>query len=72
VIYEIHLHRTYRQPALFFTLHDLPVGEKVNDLDSVFRYLVPEDRKDELRSITPSGALSLAVSLSWLLHLAEI
>jgi len=59
VVYEIHLHQTYQQPALFFTLHDLPMGEQVNDIDSVFRYLVPEDRKDELRGITPLGALSL-------------
>lgn len=63
MVYEIYLHRTYQQPVLFFTLHDLPVGEQVNDIDSVFRYLVPENRKVELRSVTPLGALSLSVSL---------
>jgi ubiquitin-like-conjugating enzyme ATG10 len=62
VTYEIHLHPTYRMPTLWFTLHDLPNGDATFDLDSVFRYLVPEDQKPRLREAGITGGISAAVS----------
>jgi len=62
VTYEIHLHPTYQMPTLWFTLHDLPNGESPFDLDSVYRYLVPEQYKSQLRSVGVMGGISAAVS----------
>ena len=62
VTYEIHLHPTYRMPTLWFTLHDLPMSEPAFDLDSVYRYLVPDEYKNRLREIGPLGGISAAVS----------
>jgi len=60
--YEIHLHPTYRIPTLWFTLHDLPMGEPAFDLDSVYRYLVPAEYRSGLRAAGVSGGISAAVS----------
>ncbi|KAJ8125882.1 hypothetical protein O1611_g7758 [Lasiodiplodia mahajangana] len=49
VIYEIHLHPTYRAPCLWFSLHNLPVDESPLDIDTVFRRLVPDQFKHALR-----------------------
>ena len=63
VTYEIHLHPTYSMPTLWFTLHDLPMGEPTFDLDSVYRYLVPEEYKTRLRAAGINGGISAAVSI---------
>jgi ubiquitin-like-conjugating enzyme ATG10 len=62
VTYEIHLHPTYSMPTLWFTLHDLPMGEPTFDLDSVYRYLVPAEYKSRLRAVGVTGGISAAVS----------
>lgn len=62
VIYEIHLHPTYRMPTLWFTLHELPVGEPAFDINSVYRNLVPEKYKSQLRALGVMGGISAAVS----------
>lgn len=62
VIYEIHLHPTYRMPTLWFTLHELPVGEPAFDINSVYRNLVPEEYKSQLRALGVMGGISAAVS----------
>jgi hypothetical protein len=62
VIYEIHLHPTYQVPTLWFTLHDLPNGESSLDIDSVYRYLVPEQYKSQLRGMGVTGGISATVS----------
>ena len=64
VTYEIHLHPTYNIPTLWFTLHDLPMGEPIFDLDSVYRYLVPDEFKGRLRGAGIRGGLSAAVSIN--------
>lgn len=51
-------------PALWFTLHDLPNGESPLDIDSVYRYLVPEQYKSQLRAVGVTGGISAAVSYS--------
>ncbi|KAI0430949.1 hypothetical protein F5Y09DRAFT_211030 [Xylaria sp. FL1042] len=50
VVYEIHLHPTYQAPCLWFTLHNLPIDESPLDIDSVFRHLVPDAFKNNLRA----------------------
>ncbi|RDW63948.1 hypothetical protein BP5796_10450 [Coleophoma crateriformis] len=60
VVYEIHLHPTYRVPTLWFTLHDLPMAEPTFDLNSVFRYLVPDEHKAQLRAAGVTGGISAA------------
>ncbi|KAI0815659.1 hypothetical protein GGR55DRAFT_356058 [Xylaria sp. FL0064] len=50
VVYEVHLHPTYQIPCLWFTLHNLPIDESPLDIDSVFRHLVPDSFKDNLRA----------------------
>ncbi|KAM3066858.1 hypothetical protein ACMFMG_007004 [Clarireedia jacksonii] len=60
VVYEIHLHPTYRVPTLWFTLHDLPMNEPAFDLNSVYRYLVPEEYKSQLRAVGVMGGISAA------------
>ncbi|KAI9650174.1 hypothetical protein NHQ30_000187 [Ciborinia camelliae] len=60
VTYEIHLHPTYRMPTLWFTLHDLPMGEPAFDINSVYRHLVPEEYKSQLRAIGVMGGISAA------------
>lgn len=64
VVYEIHLHATYQVPTLWFALHDLPMGEPTFDLESVYRYLVPDEFKSRLRGAGITGGLSAAVSVS--------
>ncbi|KAI1467360.1 uncharacterized protein F4812DRAFT_451217 [Daldinia caldariorum] len=59
VIYEIHYHPTYRSPCLWFSLHGLPGEESPVDIESVFRYLVPEQLRDSLRYVGPIGAISI-------------
>lgn len=63
VTYEIHLHPTYRVPTLWFTLHDLPTDESTFDIDSVYRYLVPSQYKDHMRTIGVVGGISAAVRI---------
>jgi ubiquitin-like-conjugating enzyme ATG10 len=65
VVYEIHLHPTYQVPTLWFSLHDLPMGEPIFDLESVYRYLVPDEFKSRLRGAGITGGLSAAVSMSY-------
>ncbi|KAH8815021.1 hypothetical protein F5884DRAFT_160420 [Xylogone sp. PMI_703] len=60
VIYEIHIHPTYQVPTLWFTLHDLPMHEPAFDLDSVYRYLVPQEYKSRLRAAGFTGGISAA------------
>ncbi|TGO08998.1 hypothetical protein BTUL_0183g00140 [Botrytis tulipae] len=60
VTYEIHLHPTYRIPTLWFTLHDLPNYEPAFDIDSVYRHLVPDEYKSELRAMGVMGGISAA------------
>jgi ubiquitin-like-conjugating enzyme ATG10 len=61
-MYEIHLHPTYQVPALWFTLHDLPNGERGFDLEAVYRYLVPSEYKSRMREMGVVGGISAAVS----------
>ncbi|TDZ28154.1 Ubiquitin-like-conjugating enzyme ATG10 [Colletotrichum spinosum] len=58
VVYEVHLHPTYRMPCLWFTLHELPADEPAFNLDTVFRRLVPDDFKDALRKTSGIGGIS--------------
>lgn len=60
VTYEIHLHPTYAVPTLWFSLHDLPMGENAFDLDAVYRYLVPDGHKSSLRAAGITGGISAA------------
>jgi len=60
VKYEIHLHPTYKMPTLWFTLHDLPMDEPAFNLDSVYRYLVPDRYKSRLREAGVMGGISAA------------
>uniref|UniRef100_A0A8H7TNX0 Ubiquitin-like-conjugating enzyme ATG10 n=1 Tax=Bionectria ochroleuca TaxID=29856 RepID=A0A8H7TNX0_BIOOC len=59
VCYEIHLHPTYRMPCLWFQIQGLDTGESQYDLDTVFRYLVPEQYKEGLRRYGGIGGISL-------------
>lgn len=63
VVYEVHLHPTYRMPCLWFRLHDLPNGDDPLNIDTVFHYLVPREYKDGLRRYGSIGGISLDVSL---------
>ncbi|SPN96879.1 uncharacterized protein DNG_00399 [Cephalotrichum gorgonifer] len=58
VVYEIHLHPTYRMPCLWFSLHGLPPGEPAFNIDTVFRHLVPDQFKDALRGTGGIGGIS--------------
>ncbi|KAJ4998686.1 Ubiquitin-like-conjugating enzyme ATG10 [Colletotrichum sp. SAR 10_66] len=58
VVYEVHLHPTYRMPCLWFTLHGLPADEPAFNLDTVFRRLVPNEYKDALRKTGGIGGIS--------------
>ncbi|KAK2006881.1 hypothetical protein LZ32DRAFT_71837 [Colletotrichum eremochloae] len=58
VVYEVHLHPTYRMPCLWFTLHGLPADEPAFNLDTVFRRLVPDQFKDALRRTSSIGGIS--------------
>ncbi|KAI0838995.1 hypothetical protein F5Y06DRAFT_37177 [Hypoxylon sp. FL0890] len=59
VKYEVHHHPTYRAPCLWFSLHNLPAGEPAFDMDTVFRRLVPEQFKAQLRQMGPIGGISI-------------
>ncbi|KAI0405023.1 hypothetical protein F4802DRAFT_211168 [Xylaria palmicola] len=59
VVYEIHLHPTYRAPCLWFSLHNLPIDESPLDFDTVFRRLVPQHYKNTLRGQGPIGGISI-------------
>lgn len=61
VVYEIHLHPTYQTPVLWFSLHDLPPCDSPFDIETVYRYLVPNKYKDHLRKIGVIGGISAAV-----------
>lgn len=62
VVYEIHLHPTYRVPCLWFTLHNLPPDEPAFNVDTVFRRLVPDEYKDGLRGLGGVGGISADAS----------
>lgn len=62
--YEIHLHPTYRTPVLWFHLHNLPNDARSFDIESVYRYLVPDVLKAELRSVGVIGGISADVRLN--------
>lgn len=49
-------------PTLWFSLHDLPNGESSLDINSVYRYLVPEQYKSQLRAVGVMGGISAGVS----------
>jgi ubiquitin-like-conjugating enzyme ATG10 len=51
-------------PTLWFTLHDLPMNEPAFDLNSVYRYLVPEEYRSQLRAVGVMGGISAAVSIN--------
>lgn len=55
VVYEIHLHPTYRVPCLWFSLQGLPQDEPAFNIDTVFRHLVPDQFKDALRGSGVGG-----------------
>ncbi|MBE3041243.1 hypothetical protein IMZ48_01380 [Candidatus Bathyarchaeota archaeon] len=55
VVYEIHLHPTYRVPCLWFSLKGLPPDEPAFNIDTVFRHLVPDHFKDALRGSGVGG-----------------
>ncbi|KAI1160552.1 hypothetical protein F5B18DRAFT_654550 [Nemania serpens] len=59
VVYEIHLHPTYRAPCLWFSLHNLPIDESPLDVDTVFRHLVPDHFKHALRGQGAIGGISI-------------
>ncbi|KAI1819201.1 hypothetical protein F4861DRAFT_534642 [Xylaria intraflava] len=59
VVYEVHLHPTYRMPCLWFSLHNLPIDESPLDIDTVFRRLVPEQFKHALRGQGAIGGISI-------------
>ncbi|KAI0109607.1 hypothetical protein GGR51DRAFT_100902 [Nemania sp. FL0031] len=59
VMYEIHLHPTYRAPCLWFSLHNLPIDESPLDIDTVFRRLVPDQFKHALRGQGAIGGISI-------------
>ncbi|KAI1327556.1 hypothetical protein F5Y16DRAFT_193751 [Xylariaceae sp. FL0255] len=59
VIYEIHLHPTYRVPCLWFSLRNLPLDESPLDIETVFRRLVPEQYKQILRGQGAMGSVSI-------------
>ncbi|KJZ78386.1 hypothetical protein HIM_02424 [Hirsutella minnesotensis 3608] len=58
VVYEIHLHPTYRVPCLWFTLSNLPADEPAFNIDTVFRRLVPDEYKSGLRGLGGIGGIS--------------
>ncbi|OTA51943.1 hypothetical protein K449DRAFT_392138 [Hypoxylon sp. EC38] len=62
VKYEIHHHPTYRAPCLWFSLHSLPADEPAFDIDTIFRRLVPDQFKGQLRQMGPIGGISIDVS----------
>ncbi|KAL2168484.1 hypothetical protein VTG60DRAFT_7220 [Thermothelomyces hinnuleus] len=60
VRYEIILHPTYQVPCLWFNLQDLPADEDPLNIDTVFRWLVPDEYKAPLRaSVGRIGGISL-------------
>jgi len=50
-------------PCLWFNLHGLPPDQPAFNLDTVFRYLVPDQFKDALRGTGPIGGISGDVSV---------
>ncbi|KAG5947450.1 hypothetical protein E4U59_001035 [Claviceps monticola] len=58
VVYEIHLHPTYRIPCLWFSIHGLPQHEPAFNIDTVFRLLVPDEYKEGLRGMGGIGGIS--------------
>ncbi|KAI1265290.1 hypothetical protein F5Y18DRAFT_67161 [Xylariaceae sp. FL1019] len=59
VLYEIHLHPTYRLPCLWFSLHNLPIDEPPLGIDTVFRHLVPPHFTDALHRQGPISGISI-------------
>ncbi|CAJ2513349.1 Uu.00g014680.m01.CDS01 [Anthostomella pinea] len=59
VVYEIHLHPTYQAPCLWFSLHNLPFGQSAMDIETVFRWLVPNQFENALRGQGPIGGISI-------------
>lgn len=65
VRYEIMLHPTYQVPCLWFNLQNLPADEEPLSIDTVFRWLVPDEYKGALRaSVGRIGGISLDVRLA--------
>lgn len=63
ILYEIHLHPTYRVPTLWFSLTHFPEGEEPFNIDTIYKYLVPEHDFKKIR-VSGSGVhISLAVGL---------
>lgn len=57
--YEILLSPTYQVPVLYFVLHwdnQGPIG-----LDAVYRYLVPEPYRKQLKNVGVMGGISFGV-----------
>lgn len=71
VVYEIHLHPTYRVPCLWFSIHGLPQHEPAFNIDTVFRLLVPDEYKEGLRGMGGIGGISADVSHSSIISLSS-
>lgn len=56
-------------PTLWFTLHDLPMGEPAFDIEAIYRHLVPSEFKSRLRAAGVMGGISAAVSACVLLKM---
>lgn len=67
MVYEVHLHPTYRIPCLWFSLQGLPPDEPAFNIDTVFRHLVPDQFKEALRG-SGIGGISGDVRLSSCCH----
>ncbi|KAI8629284.1 hypothetical protein F5Y19DRAFT_96026 [Xylariaceae sp. FL1651] len=59
VVYEIHLHPTYRAPCLWFSLHNLSTDESPLNVETVLRLLVPDIFKHSLRGQGAIGGISI-------------
>jgi ubiquitin-like-conjugating enzyme ATG10 len=66
VLYEIHLHPTYRVPTLWFSLNYLPDDEQPWDIDVIIKYLVPVCERKKVREGKSSTVISMAVSISYI------
>ena len=61
VDYDIVLSPTYQVPALYFTLRWTNHQDPVVGIDGVYRYLVPEQYRKQLKSVGIMGGISFDV-----------
>lgn len=62
VEYQIHYHRTYEVPALYFFLRNLPNRQRLPTLEQAYEYLVSDSWKTMMRGVGVMGAISMTVS----------